>query len=158
MIIVDASGNSNKIALYRSLPFVLVQKEVKNSSAQEVRIAKEQLFEGKINLGNASEKLKNISTAGLHALTRPKGGYFFMAVGIPSNYEGVIYGWLSASVAAVLFFLTTAMVRPLSVPVSITAICALLPASQRKPKFCRWVIPLMSGKVWKNTAMPLPAS
>lgn len=96
MTIVDNSGNKNTIAVYRLLPFVVMQKELMNASAKEIRIAKEQLFEGKINLGTSPEKLKSMSTAGLHPLTRPSGGYVFMAVGNPETREGIICGWLTS--------------------------------------------------------------
>lgn len=96
LIIEDVLGNINKISLYNSLSFVMIQRELKNMTSTEMKFAKIPMIEGIVKINRTPEKLNVISTAGLRNITKPSGGYVFMAVGDPLTYNGVVCGWLTS--------------------------------------------------------------
>jgi hypothetical protein len=97
LVIQDEQGSSFGVSLYDSLPFVLIRKTIKNSTIEELKIAKVPFFEGQVSLGVDASALNTISTAGLKPATDAAGSYMILAVGNPKNNEGVVCGWLSAN-------------------------------------------------------------
>ena len=94
--IVDTSGNIHIISLWSSLPFVQIQNVIVNSTAQEMKIAKHELLEGRVHIGSSPGQLVTMSTAGLRPIVKPSGSYAFMAVGDPVSLEGIVVGWLTS--------------------------------------------------------------
>jgi hypothetical protein len=97
LTIVDDLGNTYKVSLYESLPFVFLQRILLNSSTEEQRISKTFMLEGQVFLGVAASKLNTNSTAGLMSATKSVGGYMVMSVGNPATNEGVVCAWLTAN-------------------------------------------------------------
>ena len=95
LILSDKQKNLVKISLFETLPFVMIQKIINNSTKEELKIAKMPLFEGQVDLGVGASSLKTISTAGLRVANKPAGSYMFLAVGNPKNNQGVVCAWLT---------------------------------------------------------------
>ncbi|MBB6002542.1 NPCBM/NEW2 domain-containing protein [Arcicella rosea] len=97
LTIWDRFDNSIKVSVFNTLPFVLIQKTIRNQSSQEMKIDKVALLEGKLSLpGNLSD-YKTISSAGLKPATTNIGSYMYLAVGNQKNNEGVVFAWLTAN-------------------------------------------------------------
>lgn len=97
LIIQDEQGSSFRVSLYDSLPFVLIQKTIKNAATEELKIAKVPFIEGQVSFGVGASALNTISTAGLKPAKTAAAGYMYLAVGNPANNEGVVCAWLSAN-------------------------------------------------------------
>ena len=97
LTILDELKTSIKVSLYESIPFVMIQKSIKNSTSEEQKISKLALFEGQVSLGVDPSKLNTASTAGLRSAVKSVGSYMYLAVGNPKNNEGVVCAWLTAN-------------------------------------------------------------
>lgn len=96
VITESETGNLNRISLFEGFPFVMLQREIENQSDDEMVVAKDTMFEGSVNLGSELSKLKSMSTAGLRPVTDTIGGYLYMTVANPENYNGIVCGWLTS--------------------------------------------------------------
>ena len=90
------SGEHVRVALYEALPFVVFDRQLRNSDAKEAVVKKVQFLNGKLDLGVDIAQLATISTAGLRPVAAHPGGYSFMAVGHPKTRKGIVCGWLTA--------------------------------------------------------------
>ena len=95
LVLRDKQRNSVKVSLFETLPFVMIQKTINNSTREELKVVKMPLFEGEVDLGIGASALKTNSTAGLKVANQPTGSYMFLAVGNPKNNQGVVCAWLT---------------------------------------------------------------
>jgi len=96
MVITEkSSGNLNKLFLFETLPFIMMQRINVNNSDKELIISKDVMLEAQVSIDGSAESLKTMSTAGLKPITCPAGGYVYMAIGDPVNYSGLVCGWLT---------------------------------------------------------------
>jgi hypothetical protein len=93
---VAPSGEHARVALYEALPFVVFDRQLRNSDAKEAVVKKVHFLNGKLDLGVNVAQLATISTAGLRPIVAHPGGYSFMAIGHPKTRKGVVCGWLTA--------------------------------------------------------------
>ena len=96
IVIEEASGNLNRIAIFDSLPFAMLQRTLVNKNTNQASINKDFMIEGRVELGVPVDQLKAMSTAGLKPVTEPSAGYVYMTIGDPKSYRGIIVGWLTA--------------------------------------------------------------
>ena len=95
LTVEDKDGNRFTFSLFEALPFVLVQKEIRNKSDQELRISKDMIFEGSVKLNAAPEMLRTMSTAGLKPASTSAAGYMMMSVGDMRTNRGMVFAYLS---------------------------------------------------------------
>ncbi len=94
--LLEPSGDSCTASLFKSLPFVMLQRTLVNSSANERKVNKADVLAGRISLDCPLDELATVSTAGLKPLTNDPAGYVCMSIAEPVSRNGVVCGWLTS--------------------------------------------------------------
>lgn len=97
LTIWDQFDNSIKVSVFNTLPFVLIQKTIRNQTSQEMKIDKVAMLEGRLSLPSNLSDYKTMSSAGLKPAITNIGSYMYLAVGNQKNNEGVVCAWLTAN-------------------------------------------------------------
>jgi RNase P/RNase MRP subunit POP5 len=93
--IVHPNGNSDTLALYPNLPFVLFSTSLKNGTAAMQTLNKVPTFSMAVDTGTTLPNVKTLGTGGLLAPEKNPGSYAFLAIVNPASRSGAVGGWLT---------------------------------------------------------------
>jgi hypothetical protein len=89
------NGNTETIALYPNLPFVLFNNSFHNGGAEPVTLNHVQTVSAGVDLGRPLADLRTLGTGGLLKPADNPGSYAFLSVVDPQTRSGVVGGWLT---------------------------------------------------------------
>jgi hypothetical protein len=93
-----------RIALYPKLPFALVQRTLKNDTAEAKEINRVALASFAVDLAESGKPVKTMGTGGLLAPEKNPGSYTWIAIAEPESRNSVVAGWLTHDRASGVFF------------------------------------------------------
>ncbi len=88
-------GETGRVIVLPELPFVLIQRDFANSTAEDRMLNHVRPFDVTLRLPEPAAELKTLGTAGLTAADGHPGSYAFLAIASPKTRSGVVSGWLS---------------------------------------------------------------
>jgi len=92
---VTTSGQVERVMLFPSVPFILLESVLTNATDTAVTVAKLRSLRLPLALGRMPDQLKAMGTAGLTHPAKHTGSYVFLAVADPESRRGVVAGWIS---------------------------------------------------------------
>src|SRR5579883_557100 len=99
------------LALYDSLPFLLIQTELHNSGNSQSERSQIVPVQFEVDLGLPIERLRTLGTAGLTVPDKNPGSYLFLTLADPGTRRGVVAGWLTEDRGSGVLFSSVAGAR-----------------------------------------------
>ncbi len=91
------AGGSDRLALYRGLPFVVLTSRLANTGSEAKVVNRIDALNLTLNSEKAADDLRALGTAGLTGVNHDAnpGSYSFLAVADPADRAGLVAGWVS---------------------------------------------------------------
>ena len=97
-------GDSDRIELFRGLPFALFQTTVHNADKETRIIRSVRPWQAESELGIPAGRLTTLGTGGLLAPDRNPGSYAWLALADPESRRGIVAGWLTSERGSGIIF------------------------------------------------------
>ncbi len=89
-------GSSTRLALYDSVPFLVLQQSIHNKTSKQISIDEAPLVSLDIDLDRPNSELVTRGTDGLQKLDKDYASYVFGAIADPDTGGGVVSAWVSS--------------------------------------------------------------